>query len=161
MAAADGAGYVLSKDEGTATWFLDTLMVVKASGEQTGGSFTLIEQVMPAGYGPPLHIHALDDEAFYVLDGEITFICGDRSLRASAGSFVFLPRGVKHAFSVEASAPARVVQITSPSGFERFVAEAGEPARALTLPPPAPPDLGGLIAAAAKYGIEILESPGP
>ncbi len=153
-------GYALTKEEGRGIWFLDTLMVVKASGHETGGKFTLIEQVMPAGFGPPPHIHDLEDEAFHVLEGDITFVCGDRTFSAGPGSFVFLPRGVEHVFAVEGAKPARVLQITSPSGFERFAEETGQPTSVLTLPPPNPVDVRRLVATARKYGINMLAAPG-
>jgi hypothetical protein len=53
-------------------------MVIKAGAEETKGGFTLIEQVAPAGFAPPLHVHRDEDEAFYVLEGEITVTCGSK-----------------------------------------------------------------------------------
>jgi hypothetical protein len=57
--------YALSRDEGTAIWFLGTLMTLKATGEQTKGTYGLIEQILPPGFSPPLHVHHGEDEAFY------------------------------------------------------------------------------------------------
>ena len=80
--------------------------------------------------------------------------------RATAGSFVWLPRDVPHDYAVEGDAPLRTLAIAVPAGFDRFVAEAGEPARERALPPPAPPDIAKLSAAAARDGQEILGPPG-
>lgn len=93
----------------------------------------------------------------------MTFYVGDAVIPARKGSFAFGPRNVPHTFVVGSQAPARYLLFAEPAGFERFVAEAGVPAEARTLPPPldAPPDIAGLAAVAARYGIEILGPPGP
>src|SRR5579884_2179089 len=109
-----GAGYHLAPSEGPATWFLDTLMTVKAGGEQTTNAFTLLEWMAPPGFGPPRHIHHTEDEAFYVLEGAMCVTCGDDSWEATAGSFVFLPRGIPHSFLVTSEMPIRGLQITAP-----------------------------------------------
>jgi mannose-6-phosphate isomerase-like protein (cupin superfamily) len=155
----DMRGYCLAPGEGEAWWFLDTLMVVKAGGDQTRNAFTLIEFGAPTGFGPPLHIHHREDEAFYVLDGSMTVVCGDDRWEAGAGSFVMLPRGVPHAYVVTSERPCRGLQLTSPAQFEQFVAERGRPAQALTLPEPTPPDIAALAATAERYGHEFVGPP--
>jgi quercetin dioxygenase-like cupin family protein len=146
--------YALQRQEGQAVWFLDTLTLVKATGEQTGGAFGLVEQVLPSGSGSPYHVHHAEDEAFYVLAGEVSFVSGDQWTRATAGSYIFLPRDIPHGFRTET--PSRVLILTTPAGFEQFLIEAGKPARELALPPAEPPDMGMLMAAAEKYRIDIL-----
>jgi mannose-6-phosphate isomerase-like protein (cupin superfamily) len=154
------SGRALQAQEGNAYWFVGTLMTVKADSESTGGAFTLIEQVAPPGFGPPPHVHHVDEEAFYVLDGEITVTCGDDTWTIGPGGSVFLPKGVPHSFTVWQQSPVRLLQFSWPAQFERFVAELGEPARELTLPPEAgPPDIERIIAVAAKYGTEIVGPP--
>ena len=75
-------------------------MTVKAAGDLTGGSFTLLEATEPPDFGPPMHIHHNAAEAFYVLEGEyIMFIEGHES-RCPAGSFIYIPLGVRHGFRV-------------------------------------------------------------
>ncbi len=152
--AADNQPYMLARDEGTAVWFLGTLMTVKATGETTQQGFGLIEQRLPAGFAPPPHRHHMEDEAFYVLEGEITFTCGDRTFNAAPGAFVYLPRGIIHGFKV-GNQPARLLQLNTPSGLEHFFEEMGEPAPSLTLPPQAPPDVEKLRSLAARYHLEI------
>jgi mannose-6-phosphate isomerase-like protein (cupin superfamily) len=151
--------YALNSREGNATWFLGTLMTVKAGHEETGGAFTLIEAEMPAGFSPPPHVHHDEDEAFYILAGELTVFCNEETFKAGAGSFIFLPKGSTHSFTVEGSEPARMLQLTLPAGFEHFAAEVGEPAQTLTLPPPAVPDVAKLVSVAAKYNIDINVPP--
>jgi quercetin dioxygenase-like cupin family protein len=152
----DSRAYTLSREEGRAVWFLGTLSTTKATGEQTGGAFGLVEQLIPAGFASPYHVHRDEDESFYVLEGEATFICDGQELKARSGTYIFGPRGIPHGFRVEGSAPARMLFLATPSGFERFVEEVGEPAKELTLPPPQPPDMEKLMTLAEKHHIEIL-----
>ena len=74
--------------------------------------------------GPPQHIHKAEDEAFYVLEGEVAVLLGERTIRATAGSFVLIPRGTVHAFSRIGQEPAKLLAIFSPPGFERFFEDA-------------------------------------
>lgn len=154
MTAADG--YVLERDEGQAIWFLGTRMTVKAGGEATAGAFTIIDQECPPDFAAPMHIHRLEDELFYVLEGALRVTCDDRTWLAGAGALVFLPKGRPHQFMVQQGQPARLLQITAPAQFERFVAEVGVPATRPGLPDPELPDLDRLLAAAARHGIDIL-----
>lgn len=146
--------YALTREEGQALWFLNCLTLVKATGEQTGGAFGLVEQVLPAGMASPYHLHHAEDETFYILDGEATFISGDRKIKATAGSYVFLPKNIPHGFKVEA--PTRLLVLTTPAGFEQFVIEMSEPATDPATAPTSPPDMEKLVRLAAKYQIDIL-----
>jgi quercetin dioxygenase-like cupin family protein len=154
----DPKGYALAVGGGTSIWFLDTLMTIKAGGEETNGAFTLLEWAAPVGFGPPLHRHDREDEAFYLINGAIEVTCGDQQWTVSPGGFVFLPRGIPHSFIVSAG-PVRGLQITTPSGFERFIGELGIPAAGPGLPPPMPPDIPRLIDASSRNGMEILGPP--
>ncbi|MGY1703757.1 cupin domain-containing protein [Geodermatophilus sp. SYSU D00697] len=154
----DERGYALGAEEGTGVWFLDTRMTVKAGRAQTGGSFTLIEWSAPVGFGPPRHLHHVEDEGFYVLDGELVVECGDRRWTAGPGTFVFLPHGIPHVFVVTRG-PVRGLQITSPAGFEDFIGELGRPPTGPGLPEPSEPDVPRLVEAAARYRGEILGPP--
>ncbi len=157
-AATAEQAYVRADGEGEALWFAGALMVVKAAREDTGGRFALLDQRVPAGYAAPLHVHHDEDEGWYVLEGAARFTCGERTFTASAGAWVFLPKGVPHTFSVD-GAPARFLTLTAPAEFGEFVRAAGEPARALTVPPPGPADVARLAAIAAEHGIEIVGPP--
>ncbi|HET8632477.1 MAG TPA: quercetin 2,3-dioxygenase [Thermomicrobiales bacterium] len=150
-ASDGGAPYARDREEGPAIWFLGTLMTFKATAAETGGAFGLIEQVLPPGFAPPPHVHHAEDEAFYLLEGEGIFFCGDRTWRARPGTFVYFPRGIVHGFRIEGATPARLLQLTAPAGLEQMFVEAGEPAPALTLPPAGPPRVEKLLALAPKY----------
>jgi mannose-6-phosphate isomerase-like protein (cupin superfamily) len=154
----DPRGYALSADAADALWFLDTRMTVLAGGDQTGGAFTFLEWAAPEGFGPPRHVHHHEDEGFYVLEGELAVECGDRRWTAGPGTFVFLPRGIDHAFLV-VTGPVRGLQITAPAGFERFMAELGRRAERPGLPEPSMPDIAGLTSVSARYGYEMVGPP--
>jgi mannose-6-phosphate isomerase-like protein (cupin superfamily) len=162
MTTFSSGGYVLSKGDGEGIWFLGTLMTVKAGREQTRGGFTLIEQISPLGFAAPPHVHDAEEEAFYVLEGQLQVTCGDQTWTVNSGGFVLLPRGIPHAFSViggAGAAGAKLLQISSPAGFEQFAAEAGEPAPSLTLPPSGQPNIPKLLAAMTKYGKRMAGAP--
>ena len=95
-------------------------LTFKARGEQTNGSLTVFENTVAAGEGPPLHAHAGEDEAWYVLDGDFRFRLGDELRSAPAGSFVFVPRGVPHCFQNTGDRPGRLLVMFTPAGMERF-----------------------------------------
>ncbi len=151
--------YVLGDDEGETLWFLGNLVTIKAAGAQTSGRLTVAEFVNPPGFAPPLHRHLSEDEMFYVLDGTATFRCDGLELAAGPGDFVLLPVGRPHTFLVGPDEPLRVLQITTPSGFEGFARMAGEPALERRLPDPAAPDPAALARAAEQHAIELLGPP--
>jgi quercetin dioxygenase-like cupin family protein len=152
--------------EGTATWFLNGLMTTKASAAETAGGYALMEHVLTAACNSPVHVHNGEDEAFYVLDGEIEFDVGGDVALATAGTYVLAPRGVAHSFRVLTDS-ARALVITSSSapapgsGFHNFARAAGVPATARTLPMPAAPDPRALAVLAAAHDIDILGPPAP
>jgi quercetin dioxygenase-like cupin family protein len=89
-------------------------------GEQTNGSLTAFENILAPGDGPPLHVHANEDEAWYVLEGELRFRLDAEISSAETGSFVFVPRGIAHCFQNIGNEPARVLVLFTPSGMEGF-----------------------------------------
>ena len=155
MIDRDRAPIVVVEGEGEALWCVGALTTVKAEGEQTGGAYALIEDYAPQGAGTPLHRHADDDEAFYVIEGELSFFLEDAApLRAGPGAFVHIPGGVVHAFRVE-SETARYLIITTPR-HAQFYRAISEPAGALTIPPESEMDMGVIGAACEAYDIEFI-----
>jgi quercetin dioxygenase-like cupin family protein len=94
---------------------------VKASRAATQGSLTLIESHTRGG--APMHVHSRDDEYFYVLEGTITVHCGAEVFEAGPRSFVFLPRGIPHAWDVVGEEAATLLMMTVPAGLEEFLHE--------------------------------------
>jgi len=158
----DSTGYHLGVDEGDAYDFLSTLSLVKASRAATNNALAVVEQRLPAGFSPPPHIHHNEDEAFYLLSGRITAQIGEQQLAAHAGSFLWLPRDVQHGFVVSDDGPCTMLTITTPAGFDQFVAEVGSPTSTTDrLPKPSEPDIPRLIEVAERYGIEFPPPPAP
>jgi mannose-6-phosphate isomerase-like protein (cupin superfamily) len=160
MSIREAQGYALGPDDGDTTWFLGGLLTWKASAKQTAGQYDLAEQLGRQGFMAPLHTHERESEGFYVLEGEVRVVLGDRTLTVTAGSFAFVPPRVRHAFRV-ISPQAKMLVIVAPAGLRAFFEEMGEPATSPSLPPPqeGPPDLRRLEERAAAYGITLLGPP--
>jgi quercetin dioxygenase-like cupin family protein len=146
----------------SAYWLLGDLVLVHVSGEQTDGRFSLVEFLMPPDGMTPLHVHRRDSQTTYVLEGEVTIYLPGSAHVLRPGECIHQPRGVPQTERVTSAEPARVLDINSPAGFDRFVAALGQPAGSLSLPPPSesPPDPERIAAVAAEHGIELLGSPG-
>jgi quercetin dioxygenase-like cupin family protein len=155
--------YVLHADEGEALWFADALVTYKATGTETRGGLTVAEVRAPRGAGSPRHRHHNEDEAWYVMEGELTFWLGDEVRTVGAGTFVFGPREVEHRFRVD-SHEARFLLLLTPSGFEEFTRACGWPATTPTMPSVDLPerDVAALQEAARRHGLDIVpDTPTP
>ncbi len=142
-------------------WFFDQLVDVLASGEQTGGSYSVSEVRGPRGFATPLHVHRGLDEGFYVSEGELTVWFGDEVRVLAPGDFLLAPRGVPHTIKNTGSGEARMLVTSTPAGFEDFVRAFGTPAATHELPVlDGAPDIGRAAALAAENGIDLLGPPG-
>jgi quercetin dioxygenase-like cupin family protein len=151
---------VIRPERAQSLWFIDNLVRVHVDGETSGGRLAIVEEWGARGNMPPLHVHHSDDEAFFVLEGELSLFVAGEQLILTAGQAALAPRGVPHSYRVE-SAQAHWLVITTPAGFESFVRACAEPAPADELPPAGrPQDAAALAQAAAEVGIEILGPPG-
>jgi quercetin dioxygenase-like cupin family protein len=139
-------------------WYSGSLMTFLATAEDTQGQFALIEAVARKGNAPPPHIHHREDEIFYVVEGEITATVGNKTIKATPGTLVFMPRGVAHSFAIE-SEQVRMLVLLTPAGMEGWFRELGVPAPAMTLPPAVEvpySDIQRILAVAPKYGLEFV-----
>ena len=155
-------GYGLGPGEGEALWFNGGLGVLKATSDQTEGRLAALELLAPKGFASPLHIHRNEDEFFVVLSGEVRVQHGDAVMEAVAGSVVYGPRNVAHAFHVD-SAEARLLLFFGPAGVEGFFRDGGKPAGSLGLPPPDEQflDRQALKEIASRYDQEFVGPPLP
>ncbi len=154
------APVVRPQGTGSLIWTRGALLELKATRAETRGAYGLVDELLPPGFAPPLHIHYGEDEAFYLLAGQVRFACGTERYEATAGAFIFLPRGVAHTFRVVGEEPARMLNLLSPGGFERFFEQDGVPAPDYVLPPDSgPADLAHLRALAAHYQCAIIGPP--
>jgi mannose-6-phosphate isomerase-like protein (cupin superfamily) len=160
LATADGAFFSSPDDGRVLTNPIGGRIVLKAPDHITGGAYSLHENVLPArSPGPRPHIHHNHDEAFYVLEGELTMRAGPRTITAPAGSFVVVPRGVVHQPSNPGTEPTRVLLMFSPAGMEHFFVDAAErriPLQGVTNDPAV---LAALEEFSRKYSFEFAELP--
>ena len=144
---------VLRPGEGKTVSVLGDRYTYKAVGDQTGGAYGLVETTVSApSDGPPPHVHHGEDEAIYVLEGEVTILLGEKTMTATAGTFAFVPRGTVHTFSNRSTREARLLVIISPPGFERAFEQMSEVAPSADQPP----DMARLAAIAEKHKLEIV-----
>jgi quercetin dioxygenase-like cupin family protein len=159
MTVTERAPFILKAGEGTSVWSLGGRFTAKVAGDDAEGRFALVEVLASQATEPPRHIHHREDEAWYILDGKMTFYVGDEVLEAGPGCFVFAPMGIPHTFTVDVE-PTRVLVFATPAGFEHFAEELGVPASSDTAPedfaPPGPDVLGPV---AERYGIEVVGPP--
>ena len=121
--SVNGGNLVLGPGEGKMVSVPGHKVTHKISGEDTDGRYSLLE-VELNGDGPPQHIHKNEDEAFYVLEGEIQVLLGEHTVIAKAGAFVRISRGTRHAFARVEKKNARLLAMFTPAGFERFFDDA-------------------------------------
>jgi quercetin dioxygenase-like cupin family protein len=114
----------------------NSAVIIKASGEETDGSFFLSETTIDPGFpGPPPHRHERLHDMFYVLDGVLTMRLGDETHQIGPGTFVCVPPGVTHAFSNTSESPVRFLNFNTPAGWENYMRDLGEAAKAGPLTP--------------------------
>src|SRR5437016_2846955 len=120
----------------------------KVLSAQTGGAYAVLEQKIPVGHGPPLHVHRHETEIFYVLDGQFEITIGGRKVTATAGAIVVGPRDIPHTFRNVGSQDAQLLLTVIPGRFANYFIEVdgvddGDQAK--------------IKALTAKYDVEILE----
>jgi quercetin dioxygenase-like cupin family protein len=149
---ATAQSFVRAPEAGSRIEFLGVTHIYKATAAETGGSFSLWEAVFPPGAGAPPHTHSREDEAFYVLEGElvIDFEGAAAPERVAAGGFFFGARNRRHAVRNVGDGPARVLILSAPSvGLDQMFAEFA------ALGAIAEPEFGKLVEIGAKYGVAI------
>jgi len=146
-------------NDAPAYWFLNAVHILLAKSESEGGTYSLLHLTVPPQFSTPYHVHHTEDEAFYVLEGELIFICDGDKIARGAGSYIFLPRGVPHGSRSSGEGTSRVlihVMPRGPVGFIGMMLEMATPIRQGVLPTTVPPDLAKLDALCKKNKIDIL-----
>ena len=151
----------LQPGQGATYSVVGDVVIFKAVGEDTGGKYALFEVVVQPQIGPPPHIHSREDEAFYILEGEVEFQLDNQTILATPETFLHSPKGQLHSFKNIGSTPARILSWAMPAGIEKFFAEVGTLLdEASALPPPVSQTMiERVLATAPKYGIEIIPPP--
>jgi quercetin dioxygenase-like cupin family protein len=151
--------YRLAAGEGLAdVWWKSGRVTVKAGGPEAGHAISQIEVDDPQGTGPPLHVHHNEDETFYVLAGQVTFVVGEQRIDATAGDFVFGPRDIPHAYVVR-SERARMLVTASPGGIEQVFVSLGVPVTGSEPPADAVLPMDEAMRLFADHGAEIVGPP--
>ena len=122
MSDAEPQALVLGPGGGRSIDLGNFAMVVKAAAADTGGAFALLEATEPAGFGPPMHIHRDAAEAFYVLAGEYRIFLEEREIACPAGSFIYIPAGMRHGFRV-GNVPSRKLNLYTPAAMVGYFDE--------------------------------------
>src|ERR687894_129035 len=155
--AVTNSGHSIAAGEGERIWIVGDAMTVKATGQSTGGSLVLLENLTAPGGGPPPHVHTREDEFFYVLDGTFEIRIGDEVHALGPGGFAYAPRGTVHNFRNTDVTPSRILVGFTPAGMEGFFRDSGRPA---VDDGPAPPvdddEIARTMAAAPRYGVQAV-----
>jgi quercetin dioxygenase-like cupin family protein len=148
------ASYERHADQAHSMWYRGDLFTFLAEGRDTGGQFTIIQFAPKRGLEPPPHTHTNEDEAYYVLAGELTFRVGEQEIEAQAGSFIFLPRGVQHVWRIH-TPEARLLMMFTPAGLENFFKQLADPVVGDDLhnAPQTRPDMARMRTLADQYGL--------
>lgn len=145
---------------GPAFWGPGDHYTFLVTGEESGGAYFAMEALVPAGGGPPPHVHTREDETFYVLEGKVEFLLGEETITAGPGDFVNVPRGTVHRFQNTGTETARLVLTFTPAGIERWFEETLEQApndvQVEDVPDNVEEVAARYVAAAPRYGLEFV-----
>jgi quercetin dioxygenase-like cupin family protein len=135
-----------------------------ATAADTGGAFSCCEILAVRGGEPPFHTHQLEDQAFFVLEGEVDVHVGEETVAAGPGDLVWLPRGVRHSFAIR-SETVRLLEMSTPGGLEdAFLAlSVPDDGTAVVTPdvPPSPEQIQALVEAFGRRDIAFELPPLP
>jgi len=141
--------FVFGPGEGRAIDLGNFAMTVKATADDTGGAFSLLEATEPPGFGPPLHVHTNAAEAFYVLDGLYRIFVDDDVFACPAGSFTYIPAGRRHGFRV-GDVASRKLNLYAPAAMTGYFDELS------VLIATGEPDPDAVDRIGRRYGMDVL-----
>lgn len=155
MTTASDMAIVRSAEAGDSIRVMGDQITFKLRAAETGGAFTLFEGVVAPGGGEPVHYHEREDETFWVLAGQATFLHGDAWSELGPGSLVHIPRGTVHTFRNTGTVALRLLVLNTPGGLhEELFAALSQAA------PPSTPEEGAALAALmARYHTVMLPPP--
>jgi quercetin dioxygenase-like cupin family protein len=139
-------------------WYFDVAIgSVCLTGEDIGGAYCLIAACLAPGIGVPRHMHTREDEAYYVLSGELEVTVAGECYVLGAGDTLMAPRGIPHQLRNSGDQENHYLLVFSPSGFENFLKATAIPAPPDAVAPNEPPAVAvrNVHALAEEYGIEF------
>ncbi len=147
-----GTSLVLGPEEGESVQIGGLGVRFMVDENESGGGFSLVEHpIAPRALAAPMHVHEREDEYSFILEGRVGVQIGDVVRVAGPGDLVLKPRAIWHAFWNAGDEPARLLEIISPAGFERYFRDL-----APLFPPQAPdPDFAGIAEVQARYGLTV------
>ena len=148
------AGVTVKAGEGKTLNVLGMPLRFLCDAEDTDGAWSLMEQEIPVGHGPPPHRHDWD-EAYYVIEGALDFEIDGKQVRIERGDFTYLPRKTVHAFKGASPSPARVLIFAAPAHSSAFFEDLNREVRTV------PDDLAKVPSIGQRHGIEFIPAPSP
>jgi mannose-6-phosphate isomerase-like protein (cupin superfamily) len=143
---------IVKAGERAALNILGMPLTMLCEARETGGAWSLFEEEVPLGMGPPPHRHDWD-EAYYILDGEIAFTIDGEPLKSRTGDFNYLPRNTVHSFKGASPTPSRVLIFATPAHGSEFFLELNSEVRSI------PDDLVKIPQIGLRHGIEFMPAP--
>src|ERR1700748_2759656 len=143
---------------GPATWAMGVLFERLAGAERPPGLLGASVVTKPPGQASPLHVHTREAEAWFLLQGAMTYRAGEQLIRMTAGDFIYLPRQVPHAFRTTGTVPVRFLALTLPGGLLGIYDEVGVPAAERRLPDAgvSDADIARWLELAPRYGLRVV-----
>ncbi len=126
-------------------------ITILLDGERTGGALTMWTEITPPGGGPPPHYRLNEDETFHVIEGRVAFLLDGEWNEVGSGGTAFMPRGIVHTFKNVGDQPSRMLNMTTPSGFEKFFARCAD-----EFAKPGEPDMSRIVEIGTEYGIHFV-----
>jgi quercetin dioxygenase-like cupin family protein len=150
---------------GPATWAMGSLFEHLLSSADSGDALGMALVTQPPGTATPLHRHTREAEAFFLLEGSMTYRAGDETFHLSTGDFIWLPSGLPHAFRVTGTTPVRFLGLTAPGGLMGLYDEVGIPAAERRLPGadglPMSTEIARWNEVGPRYGLQVVGPPLP
>jgi mannose-6-phosphate isomerase-like protein (cupin superfamily) len=140
-------------------WVLGDVYTIKISGDETQGRYSIWEIETAPNNGPLLHKHSMEDEAFYILEGDFSFSHCSKETKASKGQLIYAPRAEFHTYKNIGGTVGKHLLIITPPQFEMFFKEIGIPIEdksSFQPPPITAAVIDKIVKTAAKYGLEII-----
>lgn len=161
---ADG---VVMREPGTGrgTWAMMSLFEHLLEAPESGGRLGIAMVTQPPGVATPLHRHTRESEAFYLLEGQMSYRAGEQDFDLYGGCFIYLPEGLPHAFRIRGDRPARLLALTVPGGLLSLYDEVGLPATEMRLPgedgQTPEVEIPKWVDVSGRYGLEVVGPPIP